>query len=183
MLMAFPPLYDAISALKTEDSYVILLSPQGKTLKQNLCKKLVKHKHIILICGHYEGVDARILSFVDLEVSIGDYVLTQGELPAMVLMDSIIRLCGGVIANSSVTSDSCYEGILKEDEYTKPEDYLGYKVPEILLSGHHENIKQYNRYEALKNTYLKRPELLRRKKLNKVDSSYLLQIKEENKKK
>jgi tRNA (guanine37-N1)-methyltransferase len=181
MLMAFPPLYDCIEDLKTNDSFVILLTPQGKTLKQRLSNKLSKMKHLIIICGHYEGVDARILNFVDMEVSIGDFVLTGGELPAMVLLDSVVRLIPDVIAKDSAWTDSFQNNLLKEDEYTKPEEYKELRVPEVLLSGHHENIRKYNEFQSLKNTYLKRKDLLRNKKLSKDQINNLIIIKEEAK--
>jgi tRNA (guanine37-N1)-methyltransferase len=179
MLMAFPPLYDAIQALKTPLSKVIYLSPQGKVFKQNKAKKLAKENHLIFICGHYEGLDARVLQLVDEEISIGDYVLTQGELATMVVIDAVARLVDGVIARTSVENDSLFHGLLKQDEYTKPEEYQGFSVPEILLSGHHENIKAYNEYQALKNTYLKRPDLLRKKKLTSEQKKILNQVQED----
>ena len=164
MLMQFPPLYDAIHDLKNDYSKVIYLSPQGNVLTQQKSIDLSKKEHIILICGHYEGIDDRVLAFVDYEISIGDYVLTGGELPAMVLCDSIIRLIPGVIEEESVFEDSLYNGMLKYPQYTKPEEYKGLSVPKILLSGHHENIKKWRKEMSLKVTKEKRPDLLKKEK-------------------
>jgi len=162
MLMAFPPLYDAIMDLKKENTKVIYLSPQGKVLKQRKANTLAKLDHIIILCGHYEGVDARILNFIDYEISIGDYVLTGGELPAIVLIDSITRLIPNVITEESIKTDSLYNGLLKAPEYTKPSEYKGYKVPDILLSGDHEKIRKYNEEQALLNTKNKRKDLIKK---------------------
>jgi len=162
MLMQFPPIYDAIHKLKKKNSKVIYLSPQGPLLNQKSSIEFSKIEHLILICGHYEGIDDRVLNFVDYEVSIGDYVLTGGELPAMVLCDSIIRLLPGVIEEESVIEDSLYNGILKYPQYTKPEEYKGIKVPEVLLSGHHENIRNWREAMSLEQTRKKRPDLLKK---------------------
>jgi tRNA (guanine37-N1)-methyltransferase len=183
MLMAFPPLYRALQALRRPSSKVIYLSPQGKLLTQRTAQKLTFGEHYIIICGHYEGVDARILEFVDYEISIGDYVLTQGELASMVLLDCVIRLVDGVITPESVEDDSLQSGLLKYPEYTKPEIYEGYQVPSILLSGHHAKIAEYRLKESLRSTYLKRPDLLRKKRLGAKEQVLLAQIKDENPKK
>ena len=160
MLMQFPPLYDAIHDLKKDNTKVIYLSPQGELLNQKKSVELSLKNHLVLICGHYEGIDDRVLGFVDYEISIGDYVLTGGELPAMTLCDSIIRLIPGVIEEESVKEDSLYDGLLKYPQYTKPEEYKGVSVPKILLSGHHENIKKWREEMSLKTTKTKRPDLL-----------------------
>lgn len=178
MLMQFPPLYDCIMDLKTESSKTILLSPQGNVYHQETAKQLSLGNHLILICGHYEGFDARIEQFVDLELSIGDYVLTGGEIPAMIIADSIIRLVDDVIMEESVKTDSLYSGLLKYPQYTKPEDYLGFKVPEILLSGHHENIAKYRQVEAIKQTLNKRPDLFNNVKLSDTEKAILEKLKE-----
>ena len=144
MLMTPDPIVSAIEKVKNVDSKIIYLSPQGRVLDQNLCKELSKEKHLIFLCGHYEGIDARVVNhFIDIEVSIGDYVLTGGEIPALVLMDAIGRLVPKVLGNEmSVVEDSHYEDYLKYDVYTRPEEYRGYKVPEVLLSGNHAEIKK-----------------------------------------
>lgn len=160
MLMAFPPFYDVITKLKKEDSKVIYLSPQGKILNQETSFQLADESHLILLCGHYEGIDERVLSLVDYEISIGDYVLTGGELAVMVLVDSVTRLIPGVIMTESVMSDSLSEGLLKYPQYTKPRTYQGYDVPEILLSGHHEEINKWRIEKSLIQTLKKRPDLL-----------------------
>lgn len=177
MLLQFPPFYDAIHLLKKENTHIILTSPKGKTLTQSRVKELAKKDHIIILCGHYEGIDSRIEAFVDEEISIGDYVLTGGELASLVLIDAITRLQEGVINEASHLDDSFSEGLLEYPQYTKPHTYEGYDVPEVLLSGHHENIKQFRKYESLKETYLKRPDLL--KNLSKEDKIILEKIKED----
>jgi tRNA (guanine37-N1)-methyltransferase len=162
------PIFEAVKKLKTENrgqkTEVILLSPQGKTLNQKLAQKLSKQKHLILICGHYEGIDERVrLKLVDEEISIGDYVLTGGELPAMVLTDAVVRLVKGVLGDEdSSKSDSFCDGLLKYPHYTRPANYKGMKVPEVLLSGDHEKIAQWRKDQSLKVTKKKRPELLRK---------------------
>lgn len=163
MLLRCEPIVEAIDALKTKDSKVIIMSPQGKPFKQEKALELAKEKHLLLICGHYEGFDERIYHFVDEEISIGDYVLTGGELPALVLTDSIIRLLPGVIEENSYLNDSFMQGLLDYPSYTKPPIFRGLKVPDVLLSGHHQNILQYRRDQALQNTLKKRSDLLEKK--------------------
>ncbi|AUD65685.1 tRNA (guanosine(37)-N1)-methyltransferase TrmD [Tenericutes bacterium MZ-XQ] len=182
MLMQFPPFYDVINTLKTDDSYVIMLSPQGTVFNQKKATKLSSYQHLILICGHYEGIDARIEAFIDEEISIGDYVLTGGEIPAMILSDAVIRLVPGVIQEASYQEDSLQNGWLKYPQYTKPETYKGYKVPEILRSGHHKNIEDWRQKESIKRTYLKRPDLIKKIKMTDQEKMILEQIKSESKK-
>lgn len=177
MVLKPEPIYDAINDLKKEDTLVIMMTPQGNTYNQKKAYELSKHKHIIILCGHYEGFDERIRSFVDLEISIGDYVLTGGEIPAMVLIDSVSRYVEGVLSKDSTSEESFSQGILEYPQYTRPEVFEGEKVPEILLSGHHQNINKWRRYQALKNTYLKRPELLQNVELSQEDKQYLKDIK------
>ena len=136
---------------------------------------------MILLCGHYEGIDQRVLDkIVDEEISIGDYVLTGGEIPAMVLIDSVSRYIDGVLANDSVSEESFANGLLEYPQYTRPEEFLGIKVPEVLQSGHHENIKKWRRKEAIKVTYIKRPELLKIAKLDDEDKKFLEELKKIN---
>ena len=162
--------YDAYKSVYQKKAKVIYLSPQGKVLDQKKVEALSKENHLILLCGHYEGIDQRVLDeIVDEEISIGDYVLTGGELPAMVLIDSISRQIEGVLKKDSILEESFSDGILEYPQYTRPEEFNGKKVPDVLVSGHHENIKKWRRKEALKNTFLKRPELLENKKMSEED--------------
>ena len=154
--------YDAYSSiLDRENAKVIYLSPQGKTLNQKKVQELSKMEHIILLCGHYEGIDQRVLDeIVDEEISIGDYVLTGGELPAMVLIDSVSRYVEGVLKEDSIKEETFSNNLLEYPQYTRPEIFRGKKVPEVLLSGHHENIKKWREEKSLEITKLKRPDIL-----------------------
>ena len=134
--------YDAYESVKDEDAKVIYMSPKGKVLNQEKVKALSKENHLIILCGHYEGIDQRVLDeIVDEEISIGDYVLTGGEIPAMVLVDSVSRYVEGVLSEGSTSEESFSDGLLEYPQYTRPEEFRGKKVPEVLISGHHENIK------------------------------------------
>src|SRR5690554_2057202 len=165
MLMIYPPFHKLINKLKTKDTYTVLLSPQGNVYNQQVATKWRDEiKHLILICGHYEGIDDRIQNLIDEEISIGDYVLTGGEIPAMVITDAVTRLIPGVIMEASVKEDSLYKGILKYPQYTKPYEYKGYKVPDVLLSGHHANIEKWRKKMAIEVTMKKRPDLLKKNK-------------------
>ena len=153
MVMKADVVYDAYEHIKDEKAKVIFLSPQGKTLNQNKVKELATEEHIILLCGHYEGIDQRVIDeIVDEEISIGDYVLTGGELPAMVLIDSVSRYVEGVLSKDSIKEESFTNNLLEYPQYTRPEIFHGIKVPEVLLSGHHENIKKWREEQSLKNT-------------------------------
>ena len=155
--------YDAYSSIvDKENAKVIYLSPQGKVLNQEKVKELSKEKHLILLCGHYEGIDQRVLDeIVDEEISIGDYVLTGGELPAMVIIDSVSRYVNGVLNNESVKEESFSNNLLEYPQYTRPEEFRGKKVPDVLISGHHENIKKWRDEKSLEITKIKRPDLLK----------------------
>lgn len=178
MVMQADVVYDAYKSIKNENAKVIYLTPQGKVLNQKKVEELSKEEHLILLCGHYEGIDQRVLDkIVDEEISIGDYVLTGGEIPAMVLIDSVSRYVEGVLSEESISEESFSQEILEYPQYTRPEIFEGMKVPEILQSGHHENIKKWRRCEALKNTYNKRPELLENVELSEQDKKYLEKIK------
>lgn len=182
MVMMPDVVYDAYQSLENKDAKVIYLSPQGKLLTQEKVKSLAQEKHLILLCGHYEGVDQRVLDKMKVEeISIGDYVLTGGELPAMVLIDSVSRYIDGVIKEESIEEESFSNGLLEYPQYTRPETFLGEKVPEVLLSGHHENIRKWRREKSLQNTYKKRPELLKDIVLSKEEEEILIKIKKENK--
>ena len=170
--------YDSYNSIKDEKAKVIYLSPQGNVLNQKKVESLSKEEHLILICGHYEGIDERVLEkIVDEEISIGDYVLTGGELPAMVVIDSVSRYIDGVLDEKSIKEESFSNNLLEYPQYTRPEIFLNKQVPEILLSGHHENIRKWRRKESLKNTYKKRPELLEKTELSKEDIKILEEIK------
>lgn len=152
MVLMCEPIFRCIDDIKTDDSFIIMMSPSGKTFKQEIAVDLSKKKHLIILCGHYEGFDERIKSIVDMELSIGDYVLTGGEVPAMVVSDAITRLIPGVISEESLESESFNDGLLDYPNYTRPEEFRGMRVPEVLLSGHHKNIQKYRDEERIKRT-------------------------------
>ena len=161
MLMKAEPLYQAISKLRKKTSYVILTSPRGQVFNQELAKKLAKKRHLIVVCGHYEGIDARIYPEVDLEVSLGDYILTGGELAACVMIDAITRLQRGTFKKEDVTSLESFEGdLLEAPQYTRPEVWRGRKVPAVLLNGNHKEIEAWKHEQALQITKQLRPDLL-----------------------
>lgn len=163
MVLMPEPIYDAVSDIRTKDSKVILLTPQGKTYNQKIAYDLSKESHLIIICGHYEGFDERIRALADIELSIGDYVLTGGELASMVITDSVTRLIDGVIEKDSHEKESFNDNLLDYPVYTKPVDFKGMKVPEVLLSGHHANINKWRDEESLKRTKERRPDLLEKR--------------------
>ena len=160
MVLMCEPIFRAIESIKTKDSIVIMLTPSGSTFKQEIAKDLSKKKHLILLCGHYEGFDERIKTIVDMELSIGDYVLTGGEVPAMAITDAITRLIPGVITEESLDSESFNDNLLDYPNYTRPEIFRGMKVPEVLLSGHHKNIEKYRQEERIKRTKEYRKDLI-----------------------
>jgi tRNA (guanine37-N1)-methyltransferase len=177
MVMKVEPIHKAVSSKRTAETTIILMCPTGKLLTQEKVKELAKEEHLILLCGHYEGIDERVREMVDEEVSIGDYVLTGGELPAMVLVDAIARHIPGVVKEEeSVRKDSFYEGLLDYSSYTKPEEFEGKKVPDVLLSGHHAEIDRWRRKEALKRTLYRRPDLLAKAELYEEDKKELGEI-------
>ncbi len=178
MLIKPNVVYDSFCSVKSDKSKVIYMSPQGKVLCQEKVEELSKEEHLIILCGHYEGIDNRVLDkIVDEEISIGDYVLTGGEIPAMVLIDSVSRYIDGVLSNGSTEEESFSKGILEYPQYTRPEIFEGMEVPEVLKSGHHENIKKWRRKEALKNTFYKRPELLEKQDLTEEERKYIESLK------
>lgn len=181
MLMKPEPIFDAIESVKMDDSRVIYLSPQGKKLNQELVNELSHEKNLVLLCGHYEGLDNRIIeNYIDDEISIGDFVLTGGELPAMVLIDSIVRLLPGVLrSEESYKKDSHYNGLLENPQYTRPRVFKGHSVPEVLLSGDHKKIEEWRKKESLKVTLLKRPDLVENDRLNNEELKILTQVKKE----
>lgn len=165
MVMQPGPIYNAYKSIVEGLEYkpkVIYLTPQGSVFNQGLAKELVKEQHLILLCGHYEGVDERIIEeIVDMELSIGDYVLTGGEIPAMAVIDAVCRLVPGVLGQEeSFQEESHYSGLLEYPQYTRPPEFLGRKVPEVLLSGHHANIEKWRKEQSLLRTRCKRPDLM-----------------------
>ena len=159
MVLMCEPIFRAIEDIRTDDSLVIMLSPGGKVFKQNVAVDFSCKKHLILLCGHYEGFDERIKTIVDMELSIGDYVLTGGEVPAMVITDAVTRLIPGVITSESLDSESFNDGFLDYPNYTRPEEFRGMRVPEVLLSGHHKNIEKYRQEEKIRLTHENRQDL------------------------
>ena len=161
MVLACQPIFDCINDLKKDDSLVIMMTPSGKVYNQKMAYELSQKKHLIILCGHYEGFDERIRSICDMEISIGDYVLTGGELPSMILVDSIVRLLPGVIDSESSLNESFNNNLLDYPVYTKPRVYKGMEVPEILLSGDHAKINEYRYNEQIRKTKEIRPDLLK----------------------
>ena len=187
MLMQAQPIYDCYQSLceNAEDRpHLVYMSPQGQTLTQEKVKSLAKIPHLVLLCGHYEGVDERILDeIVDEEISIGDYVLTGGELPAMVLADAVCRMLDGVLPNDEAKSlESHYNGLLEYPQYTRPPVWHGVSVPDVLLSGHHENIEKWRHEQSLLRTFLRRPDLLETVELSEKDRKFLKKLKAEQEK-
>ena len=182
MVMAPGPVYRACEAAKARipdgNARVIYLTPQGKVFRQDMAREFAKEKHLIFLCGHYEGIDERALSRVVSDyVSIGDYVLTGGELPVMVMIDVISRLIPGVLGNeASADSESFENSLLEYPQYTRPEEFMGEKVPGVLLSGHHANIERWRRNQSLLRTLQVRPDLLKKARLDKKDLEFLRQV-------
>lgn len=182
MLMQVDPIYDCFCVLEEsigKRPHLIYMSPQGKTLTQERVKELAQLENIAILCGHYEGVDERVIEeIVDEEISIGDYVLTGGELPALVLADSISRMLPGVLAeDAAFEEESHYNSLLEYPQYTRPYEWHGKKVPDVLLSGHHANITKWRREQSLMRTYFRRPELLETAELDKKDKQFLENLK------
>ncbi len=179
MVMMPDVVYRAYESVKKENSKVIYMSPKGKPLNQKKVVELSHEEHLIILCGHYEGIDQRVLEqIVDEEISIGDYVLTGGELPAMVLIDSVSRYIGGVLAQGSTMEESFSNDLLEYPQYTRPEVFMNKEVPEVLKSGNHANIAKWRREKSLEETLSKRPDLLAKANLSDEDRKYLKQLKE-----
>ncbi len=178
MVMMVDVIHSAVQSLRRDGSRVILLSPQGRTLDQGLSGSLLEYSHLILVCGHYEGVDERVRDcVVDEEISIGDYVISNGSLAAMLLVDSVARLVPGAVGDSrSVMEESFYNGLLDYPQYTRPRDYLGHEVPDVLLSGNHEEVRKWRRREAFLKTRRRRPDLLDRAVLSREDRELIKEI-------
>lgn len=186
MVLAPQPIFDAIEAVKKKrpkfSSRIILLCPQGETYTQKKAEEFAEEEHLIFICGHYEGYDERIRKLVTDEISIGDYVLTGGELGAMVVVDSVVRLLPDALGNqASAKEDSFSTGLLEHPHYTRPADFRGMKVPDVLLSGDHEKIKIWRKKESLRRTYERRKDLLDRMSLSEQEKKWLQEIQSDNK--
>jgi tRNA (guanine37-N1)-methyltransferase len=183
MVMKVEPVAEALDALFPDRGAtpVILLTPQGETFSQAMAREFAGYGRIILVCGRYEGVDERVREhLVDREVSIGDYVLTGGELPALVMVDAVSRLVPGVLGNvDSAWSESHTENLLEWPQYTRPAEYRGWKVPEVLIEGHHKNIEEWRRRESLRRTLRRRPDLLEKADLSELDLKILEALKKE----
>jgi tRNA (guanine37-N1)-methyltransferase len=184
MVMKVEPVEKALNSIINEemDPLVVLMTPQGETFNQKIAAELAEKKQIIIICGRYEGVDERIRQHLtDREISIGDYILTGGEISAMVLIDAVSRLIPGVLGNEqSVEGESFSQGLLEYPQYTRPAEYKGWKVPEVLLSGNHAEIEKWRKIESLRKTYKKRPDLLEKTHLSDDDRIKLQKIKLED---
>ena len=186
MIMKPEPIFRAVEEIldleegQKPEAPVILLSPQGRTFTQSVARELSRHPHLVLICGHYEGVDERVRQFLASdEISIGDYVLTGGEIPAMVIVDAVTRLAPGVLGDPSATfEDSHAEGLLEYPHYTRPQVFRGWPVPKVLLSGNHAEIVRWRRQEALRRTFERRPDLLDKARLSQADREFLQRLAE-----
>ncbi len=184
MVFKAPPVIKAIRETKKKfekEPLVVYMSPKGKVLNQQTVNELSQNENFIILCGHYEGIDERIMKYVDMEISIGDYVLTGGEMPAAIMIDAVSRTVSGVLAEEDgFTGESHYDGLLEYPQYTRPEEFEGERVPDVLLSGHHENIAKWRREMQLEETLNKRPDLLEKAVLDKKDKKMLEKI-EQNK--
>lgn len=173
MLLSVQPIAECIKDIRSENSKVILLSAHGKTFNQDDAKRLSQEDELIFVCGHYEGYDERIYDYVDEQISVGDFILTGGEIGAMMIADASIRLIDGVIEKHSHEDESFENNILEYPQYTRPIDFDGKSVPEVLLSGHHKNINQWRKKEAIRKTYLLRPDLLKKAKFDADEKALL----------
>ncbi len=185
MLMTPQPIYDAYMSIAggcEKKPHTIYMSPQGQVFNQAKAKELSRYEHIVILCGHYEGVDQRVLDMiVDEEISIGDFVLTGGEIPAMAVIDSVSRMIPGVLANEgSYSNESHFDGLLEYPQYTHPQEFMGVKIPDILVSGHHKNIEIWKRQQALINTLKKRPDMLEKAELSPEDIKFLREFTEKS---
>ena len=180
MLISVEPIHLALKTIPNLDNaHVILTSPIGKTFNQETAKAYSEKEHIVIICGHYEGIDNRIHHYIDEEVSIGDYVLTGGETPAMIIVDAVSRLVDGVISSDSIKDETFNNNLLEYPQYTRPAIYDGHAVPDVLISGHHAKIEEFKKYESIKRTYKYRPDLLEKANLSKEELKMLEAIKNE----
>ena len=173
MIMRCGPILDALESVKSDGSLSLLFSPKGRRYEQSVAREYSRREHIIMICGHYEGVDARVEKHVDELISVGDYVLTGGELPAMTVVDSVVRLLDGVLRDGSADDESHENGLLEYPQYTRPADYKGERVPEVLLSGHDRNISDWRRQQSLLITRENRPDMFEKYDLTENDKKLL----------
>lgn len=181
MIMKCQPVLDALESVRTEQSHVVLFAANGKQYKQSIARRYATtYDHLILLCGHYEGIDARIENHVDEVISIGDYILTGGELVSMVVADSVIRLLNGVILEDSINDESYENGLLEYPQYTKPQDYKGEKIPDVLASGNHENIRKWRKQQSLVMTREKRKDLFDAYVLTEEDKKLLKEYDNKN---
>ncbi len=181
MLMNAQPVFDAYMSVAEGLAYkplTIYMSPQGKVFEQSEAVKLSQEKHIIILCGHYEGIDQRVIDeIVDMELSIGDFVLTGGEIPAMAVIDTVARLVPDVLASeTSYENESHFNGLLEYPQYTRPAEWHGVSIPEVLISGHHANVEKWKREQSLMNTLKKRPDMLEKAELTKADKEFLEKV-------
>ena len=180
MLMKAEPVYDCYRAITDgmeKKPRVIFMTPAGKRFDQEDAKRYALEEELVILCGHYEGIDERVLEMIVTdEVSIGDFVVTGGELPAMLLIDAVSRMIPGVLSENSAEEESFYNGLLEYPQYTRPEEFMGHRVPEVLLSGHHENVALWRKRESITRTYERRPELLLKAELTKADRKYLNEL-------
>ena len=181
MVLMCQPLLDCLKTVRSENSHVVLMNPSGQTFTQKKAHELRRHEDLILVCGHYEGYDARISNYVVEEISIGDFILTGGELAAMVITDAVTRLVDGVISEGSTVEETFENDLLEYPQYTRPVVYDGQEVPEVLLSGHHEKIRRWRLYESLRKTWLQRPDLLEKHQFTDEEREMLEDIKAEMK--
>jgi len=173
MVIRPEPLFATVEPLRDRGAHVVLMDPAGSPLNDRLARQLAQLPHLALICGRYEGIDERARTLVDREVSIGDYVVTGGELPALVLIDAVVRLVPGVIAEASHKGDSFASGLLEYPQYTRPETFRDHAVPPVLLSGHHGEVDRWRRHQSLRRTLLRRPDLLEAASLTDDDRDHL----------
>lgn len=179
MLISVEPIVECLKTIPNFSKvHKLITSPQGVPFTQKKAIELSKLEHIVIVCGHYEGIDERVLNYVNEEISIGDFILTGGEIASLAIIDSVIRLLPGVLGNGeSIENESFEENLLEYPQYTRPEVYDGYKVPEVLLSGNHEKIRQWRRFKSIEKTFHKRPDLINEEKLNELDKVYLAMVK------
>lgn len=181
MVIKPEPIYSAIESLRKNNSRIIYLSPGGKVFDQEMAKELSQENHLILLCGHYEGIDNRIIdNYITDEISIGDYVLTGGEIGAMIIVDAVTRLLPGVLPKEeSFKDESHYNGLLEYPQYTRPREFKGHSVPDILLSGNHKKIEEWRAYQSIKKTFLKRPDLINNRVLSKEEDKIFKKVLDE----
>ena len=179
MIIEPQPIVDAIASIKgNKKAHKIITSPVGRVFNQKVAQELSKEEHLIIVCGHYEGIDERIMNYVDEAISIGDYILTGGEIAALAICDSVARLVPNVLGNDESSKDESFDdGLLEYPQYTRPEVYDGHEVPSVLLSGNHEEIRKWRRFKALERTYHNRPDLIDEEKLSNEDKKFLEEIK------